>query len=348
MHAAALNSNLPAMPMAIFTRSLSKKDRNTMRDDLTELRNALIDRWSDLATALLGASNPKIKCKGELRWGKHGSFSVKGGCWRDHEAGVSGDLFALIRRVRGGTFPDAVKYAREFCGVPAAKAARPEAKVDDAARTRTALQIFDKAGSLNHPIARRYLERRGLVLPEGVDGAVLRFASSCPFGPGEHHPAIVALYRGILDDEPRAISRIALTPDGAKIDRRMLGPIGGTACKLTADEDVTLGLHICEGVETGLAAMALGFVPLWALGSAGAVANFPTFEGDRDLGFELTLTIISDNDRPNPRTGKRPGQWAARTCAERWITAGQEVRIVTPTMIGDDANDILKRRQANG
>jgi hypothetical protein len=316
-----------------------------MRDDLAPLRAALVDRSADLAIALLGEPNRTIKIKGELRWGRRGSFSVKeSGVFRDHETNEAGDMLALIRRTRGGSFIDAVKFARDFCSMPVKADRRADTKLDDAARTKLALDIFNNAGSVNHPVAKRYLERRKLVLPDGVDGPVLRFVSRCPFGPGEHHPAIVALFRGILDDEPRAISRIALTDDGTKIDRKMLGPIDGTACKLNPDEHVELGLHIAEGIETSISAMMLGFVPMWALGSAGAIANFPLFEGHPEFGFECCLTIICDNDPPNPKTGKRPGPYAARVCSDRWTSAGQEVRRVMPTTTGEDMNDILRRR----
>jgi hypothetical protein len=347
--------------IVLAARSTSSRPQ---ADQLDGLRAALADRATDLALHLLGEPNRALSGKAEWRYGSHGSLAItvagaKAGLWFDHETGEGSDMLALIMRERRCGFAEAVRYAREFCGMTRPRAAaRPynrgmkspdyrshTADRDDGTRIQTALHIFASAGSVDHPVARRYLERRKLILPDGVDGRVLRFSARCPFGPSEYHPAIIALYRGILDDEPRAISRIALTAEGEKIDRKMLGPVGGTACKLTADEDVELGLHICEGIETGLAAMALGFVPLWALGSAGAITNFPLFEGDPDdLGFELTLTIVCDNDPPNPTTGRRPGQDAARACAERWTLAGQEVRVVTPALLGDDANDVLKRR----
>lgn len=174
-------------------------------------------------------------------------------------------------------------------------------------------------------------------MPDDVDDNVLRFHQHCPFGSGERHPAIIALYRDINTDEPRAISRTALTPEGLKLDRRMLGPIKGCACKLTADEDVTLGLHIAEGIESALAAMMLGFMPMWALGSAVGIEYFPVLSGIE------CLTIVADNDKINPKTGKPPGQEAARECSQRWTDAGVHVRRVTPTKTGEDMADIVKR-----
>ena len=68
----------------------------------------------------------------------------------------------------------------------------------------------------------------------------------------------------------------------------MLGPVAGCAVKLDADEMVEHGLGICEGIETALAIRATGWRPVWALGSAGAIA-----EVRADPGIE-TLTIFAD------------------------------------------------------
>ena len=326
------------------------------KTDIDDLRTALIDRAADLAIALLGEPNHAFKSKLEMRWGNKGSMAVtvagaKAGLWADHERGVGGDLFALIMLERCHRFPDAVRYAREFCGMDslrcsssATAAARPSScfsrDVDDDARAKQALAIFEVATTVDHPVAKRYFERRKLILPNGVDGNVLRFHRHCPFGRGERRPAIIAMYNDIKTDKPRAICRIALTAEGEKIDRKMLGPIGGCACKLSPDENVTTGLHIAEGIETSLAAMMLGFIPMWAMGSAGAIAHFPVL-----AGIEC-LTIISDNDRFNPRTGKTPGQAAARECSQRWTGAGIAVRRVVPTVTGEDMADIVKRQEA--
>jgi hypothetical protein len=316
--------------------------------DLNDLRAALIAHAAALAIDLLGPPNPKLMSKSALRWGNKGSLCVtvagaKAGLWADHESGAGGDLFALITRQRGGTFPYAIKYARDFCGVRgssinAQPVSNPEP--DDDERARRAVELFNVAGSIDHPIVERYLDRRKLTLPDGVDGRVLRFHRHCPFGRGEHHPALITLYRDIASDEPRAISRTALTPEGVKIDRKMLGPIAGTACKLSPDEDVTLGLHIAEGTETAIASMMLGFVPMWALRSAGAISNFPVLSGIE------CLTIIADHDKVNPKTGKTPGQTAARLCSQRWTSSGIAVRRVMPTATGEDLADIVQRREA--
>ena len=55
----------------------------------------------------------------------------------------------------------------------------------------------------------------------------------------------------------------------------MLGPVRGAAIKLDGDAEVAEGLHIGEGLETCMAARALGFKPVWAVGSAGGIQTFP-------------------------------------------------------------------------
>jgi hypothetical protein len=137
---------------------------------------------------------------------------------------------------------------------------------------------------------------------------------------------MVALYRNIKTDEPQAISRTFLDGDGNKLERRFLGPVGGAAVKLDADEDVLSGLHIGEGVETCLAARQLGLRPTWALGSCMAIGAFPVL-----TGIEC-LSILRENDEANRRN--------ADACAMRWHLAGRQVSNVRPN-IGKDINDAI-------
>jgi hypothetical protein len=100
--------------------------------------------------------------------------------------------------------------------------------------------------------------------------------------------------------------------------------------RLVPDEGVTLGLGIGEGIETCLAVMQrFGWRPVWACGSAGAIARFPVLPG-------LALTIFAD--------AGEAGADAAQQCAERWTAAGREVAIWTAPE--DDFNTIAKERRA--
>ena len=146
----------------------------------------------------------------------------------------------------------------------------PQPNLNDK-RTGAALALWREGIDPRGTLAERYLTGRGLELGDDLAGEVLRW-----------HPrlrAMVALFRGIRTDRPQALSRTYLDDEGRKLGRKFLGPVGGAAIKLDADENVLGGLHIGEGVETCLAARQLGLRPTWALGSCGAVAAFPSSRG---------------------------------------------------------------------
>ena len=159
-------------------------------------------------------------------------------------------------------------------------------------------------------LAERYLNGRELEIDDHLAGRVLRFHPRCPFGRGEFHPCLVAAFRRIEDPDddgpPVAILRVALDADGGKLDRKMLGPVAGCAIKLDPDEDVSHGLGISEGLETGMSVRAIGWRPVWALGSAGAIETFPVLNGIE------ALTIFADNDAPAPSEWSPKGRAAGR------------------------------------
>jgi putative DNA primase/helicase len=124
-----------------------------------------------------------------------------------------------------------------------------------------------------------------------------------------------------------AISRTYIH-EGRKIGKaKMLGsPVG--IVRLSADEGVLLGLHLAEGLETALAAMAKGFRPVWSTGSAGIMAAFPVL-----LGVEA-VTLFADNDVSGT------GLHAANEAAARWRAAGRKTHIYLRNALGD-FNDVL-------
>jgi hypothetical protein len=139
------------------------------------------------------------------------------------------------------------------------------------------------------PVVKAYLKSRDLELPVGMeDGDVIRYNGSCPMrledGSRAYLPAMVCLFRDVLTDEPKAVHRIALEPDGCGKSRRfsdpskvrqMCGPVLGCAIKLSPDADVSTGLAISEGVENAIAAMCGALRPVWALATAGGIKGFP-------------------------------------------------------------------------
>jgi len=190
-------------------------------------------------------------------------------------------------------------------------------------RVRSALSIWDEAGDPSGTIVETYLASRGLHAGAAAVHAI-RFHPALRYE-GATVPAMVALFRDIATDAPCGIHRTFLDGQARKIDRRMLGRTKDAAIKLDADETVTQGIGIAEGIETALAVIGMGWRPVWALGSAGAMARFPV------LLTVMSLTLFADHDDA--------GVKAARTCGRRWADAGLDARVLRPPAVGADWND---------
>ena len=245
-------------------------------------------------------------------------------------AGAARDGF-ICHSFAGEDWKVCHNYVRERLGLPTdhwkRDRARPVLRVADASprtdghdnRTDVALALWHASVDPRGTLVEKYLLSRNLSQIDDIAGNVLRW-----------HPgigAMIALFRNIGSDDPQAISRTYLDPQGRKIDRKFLGPVGGAAIKLDADENVTAGLHLAEGVETALAARELGLRPAWAVGSAGAIAAFPILPGIE------SLTLLAENDEASAR--------AVEACAKRWDGAGREVFINRP-IDGKDLNDAIR------
>jgi hypothetical protein len=194
--------------------------------------------------------------------------------------------------------------------------------------TALAMRLWKEAHDPRDTLATVYLASRCLTISNDVAGDVIRFHPNLKFE-GACVGAMIALFRDVASDEPCGIHRTFLDGDGRKLYRKMLGRAKGAAIKLDAEESVTLGLHIGEGLETCLAARLAGFHPVWAVGSASAIAAFPVLTGIKAI---TVLGEVNDGGA-NHR--------AAQACAARWIAAGQEAFIVT-SLTGGDLNDVWR------
>lgn len=206
-------------------------------------------------------------------------------------------------------------------------AERREAQ-DEARRQRNARMIWSAAGNPRGSIVEAYLRSRGLDLPDEVAGEAIRFHPRCPWET-QFVSAMVVPFRNIHTGDITGIHRIGLTPDGRKIDRKMLGTIAGAAVMLDPFEAVSLGLAIGEGIETCLAARQLGIRPVWALGSADAIRVFPVLSGIEGL----TILAETDDGGANAR--------AVREVGTRWHRAGRTVETIEPRG-GGDLNSALQ------
>jgi hypothetical protein len=251
--------------------------------------------------------------------------------------GVGGDVIDMVQHLDGCEFKTAIlTLAGTTARKPAATIVKPPVSVNGT--TAKALRLWDDASPITGTLAEEYLRRRGLEPPE--DDEALRYYRGCPFG-DSRFSCLLALYRDIHTNEPKAISRTALGQGGMKIGRKALGPVMGCAVKLDADENVTLGLHVGEGVETMLTARLRGLRPAWALGSAGAIKSFPALSGIE------SLTIVVDHDAPD-KNGREAGQDSALACSERWTAEGREVRRIIPKAEGADMADLIKQKDGHG
>ena len=221
--------------------------------------------------------------------------------------GCGGDEIALVQHVTGYGYREALAFlgddrlARQAKRLPARPEPRPEPP-RSATTTADALKIWKASVDPRGTPVEVYLGKRNLKLEDDIAGEVIRW-----------HPgvAMVALFRNIKTDATQAISRTFLDKDGAKLGRKFLGPVGGAAVKLDADDTVLSGLHIGEGVETALAARQVGLKPAWAHGSKGAIAAFPVLDGIE------ALTILAEPDAERD----------VEACAARWDAAGREVPV---------------------
>ena len=238
-----------------------------------------------------------------------------------------GDVISLVQFLDGCDFRGAVeRLAGERTGVPqhTRQSSPPQPNTNDSSATSTAdaLKVWRAGVDPRGTLAEIYFATRRLDLGEDLAGTVLRW-----------HPrtkAVLALFRDIRTDEPRAISRTFINDAAIKIERKFLGPVAGCAVKLDANEDVTNGLHIGEGVETTMTARQAEYLrPAWALGSAGVIAAFPVLSGIE------CLTLLAEHCDANAR--------AIKQCGDRWHAAGREVLINEP-IGGKDLNDALQRR----
>lgn len=216
--------------------------------------------------------------------------------------------------------------------------------VRQARRSRNAIEIWRGSTPIAGTIAEKYLLHRlaGASIPRDViEADALRFNERCPFWNEvtriyEFLPAMVGLFRNVETGEPQSIHRTFLKEDGSgKAEmpdegeaKRMLGEMRNAAIMLTPFEDVSLGLGIAEGIETGLTLIVADWRPIWVVGSSGAIERFPVLPGLDQL------TIFPDHDRA--------GQVAAHKCTVRWAGAGRAWTILTPRQRGADWNDIAR------
>jgi hypothetical protein len=251
----------------------------------------------------------------------------RAGLWFDHATGDGGDALDLVRAALDVDMRAALAWSCRWLGIepgsteiPPRPPPEPEPKPDPDCWRHPWQAKRPIAGTL----AETYLAGRGLRF-EDPRGRVLRFATQRarknPNGELERHPALLCALSDARTGEQCGIINIYLRSDGSdrlrdKKGKTVTGRAGGAVVMLSAFDEVTSGLIVCEGVETGIRLFQDEMRPVWACGSASTLAKFSL------LGGIEALTIAADADEP--------GRRAAAALAGRWRNGGREVRIVPP------------------
>lgn len=202
-----------------------------------------------------------------------------------------------------------------------------------------ALKIWNESRTINLTPAEVYCHFRVPSLDmQRVNLSALRYHSNCPFMGKIYAPALICLFSDIFTNEPLAIQRIAIKENGrGKADmpngnapKQMLGSVKGAAVKLSPIETHKKRiLAIAEGVETALSLIAIGFSPVWAVGSKGGILKFPVIAGVEHL------LIFPDHDENGG------SQMTAEACAKRYEAAGKIALVITPQKLASDWNDVV-------
>jgi hypothetical protein len=228
--------------------------------------------------------------------------------------------------------------ARNVYDLQSSASKETEKQRNEIERMRTlARGIFDEAVPIEGTLAQRYFEQRDLwsVARMITD---IRYQAHCP-REQFRQPAVVIAMRHFTSNALLAIQRIFLTREAKKDGTpMMLGSPQGAAMQLQRLQNGSL--HVCEGLETGLAIIAQDRGPVWALGSTSLIQSFPVLESVN------TLTIWADHDRVDPKTGKRPGEQSAVICAQRWKAANKEIDVFKSRREGSDEADVWSARNA--
>jgi hypothetical protein len=262
-----------------------------------------------VARKLLGEPNKRLshESKGELRWGNLGSLvvNIRRGVWVDHEHSIGGGVLDLVCRVNGcSTRADAYHWLVEHgfagCG-PRDILAQPcsrgliekRERRDDAAGRGAA--NGDGAHAQSQLAKARAMWRHRQPIPGSLAERYLRQARCLhlvdwpatlgylPAYRPDRHPALIAAFGlpreiepGVLAITADAVMGVHLTflkRDGSdKADTEpnkiMVGSSSGWPIVLAPPNDL-LGLHCCEGIETGLSLVEATGCGVWAAGSSG-------------------------------------------------------------------------------
>jgi len=238
----------------------------------------------------------------EWRFGRKGALCVSpaDGVWYDHETGEGGTIARLL--------------GQPYRSPRQKPAFAPKQKWGTKAET-----IWLESQPINGTLTQRYLEGRKCAQPTHDVRHHANLWHSHEHG---NRPAMVSRITNFATGVPLSLHQTFLGSDARKVafepKKKLLRghQKRGGVIRLCPDDEVTTGLGLAEGIETALAVMASGWLPVWAAVDAHNLANLPVLNG---IG---ALTIFADQDEAGIR--------AAEALANRWHLAGREVAICAP------------------
>ena len=271
------------------------------------------------------------------------------GRWREFDGKAGGpdrgDLIDLTAHVFRVDLTEAARIARDFLGgkpkAPPPRRSSPAAApaADPTRNARIAASLWSQRQPITGTPAETYLARRGLRAP---DGAQLGFLETAKYPkPGAVFPALIGAFQN-LAGEVTGILRIFLTHDGAKAPvpepKLMLGTTQGCAVRLGPAAPT---LALCEGIETGLAYMALNPGKIaWALGAA---RGFLSVQLPETVSQVELLGELAPTGEPDPTSAHYTAAALARFRAE-----GRSARVEYPEVPKDHNDELLYRLKMTG
>jgi putative DNA primase/helicase len=298
------------------------------------------DRWPDIlrqlgmlsSAALAGKDVPCPMCGGIDRF----RFSDKGfGRWFCRGCGYGGDGVRLIQAIKRVDFSEAATIIEGVVG-------RVSHTADvGGGKPRDSMRSWRNAGPFTRGcVAERHLKIRGVEVTDD-EARSLRFSPALWHWPTKTRwPAMLARV-SLASGADLTTHQTFLEPDGsgkAPIDKARLF----ASCEAIAGGGVWFGeadpereFAVAEGIESTLSTMRILGVQAGcaALSEGGMRRLLLSPEARR-------VRIFADNDELGQ------GLAAAREAWRRWRAEGREVAVSIASSIGEDANDVWRRRTA--
>lgn len=339
------------------------------RLELREIRANLNGRVSKLAEQLLGA--PQTKRGDEWEWPGGLGVAVAGkdcgkwNVWNDPDA--KGWPLDLIRWKLGGSFGEAVRYARDFLGMPArgrtmsaderatlaarldderkqreaeaaqeaAEKARKQAKATETARAELKAA---KPAPEDHP----YLQAKGLPAAGWVVDRHNNLLVPAFNARGEH------MANQQIAPDGGAAWRAAVPPWTGEGNKRFPAnsPMDGLFCLIGGKQDPAKPMRFAEGAATGQSIAACTGEPVAITFSAGNMIK--VMRAWRKRNPDQVMITAGDNDHHKPRQDPPKPNVGAEVAARLWSEIGA-IPALPPFAEGDagkDWNDFHRARGA--